>query len=250
MTPPPAPPPSAGPRKPTAWLGCGCASVVAVAMAVIAAASFATWRADRRFEDMRGHSEARRAVAAVLPHAQPPPGYQPVGALTMPLGLLSVAILADAVPGGGRSHVEHAFFYVEMPDWLGREKAMREVFEGTAEPAGGITQTEVEFEARETVGRGRLPAGGAEVLWIARRGTLRIDDARFGLAPEGTPRREMPGIATMLLFDCAADRRLRLGLWFAPDPAPDLPAPDADLTHTPADPAALATFLTHFDLCT
>jgi hypothetical protein len=53
----------------------------------------------------------------------------------------------------------------------------------------------------------------------------------------------------MLLFDCQGDRRLRLGLWLAPDPAPGSPAEVADLTGTPADPAALRTFLGHFRFC-
>jgi len=240
----------AAPRKPTTWLGCGCASAVAVAMAIVAAASVATWRAERRFEQMRGDPEARRAaVAAVLPHDEPPPGYRPVGALTMPFGMFSMAVLADAVPGGGREHVERAFFFVDLPDWLGRERALSEVFEGAAEPAGGIRQAEVEFEAREALGRGEVEAGGARVLYYARRGTLSIDDSRFGLAEEGAPRHEFEGIATMLLFDCKGDRRLRLGLWLAPDPVPELPAEEADFTATPADPGALAAFLSRFGLC-
>jgi hypothetical protein len=240
----------AAPRTPTTWLGCGCASVVAVAMALVAATSVATWRAERRFERMRDDPEARSAgVAAVLPHQAPPPGYRPVGALTMPLGMLSMAVLADAVPGGGRDHVERAFFFVDLPDWLGRERALSEVFEGAAEAPGGIQQAEVEFAPREELGRGAVEAGGARVLYHARRGTLSIDDSRFGLAEEGAPRREFEGIATMLLFDCQGDRRLRLGLWLAPDPAPGSPAEVADLTGTPADPAALRTFLGHFRFC-
>lgn len=246
-------PPAAGtpPRKPTTWLGCGCASVVAVAMAIIAGTTFSTWRADRRFQDMRTDPEARRAaVAAVLPHDRPPPGYQPLGALTLPFGLLSVAILSDAVPGGDREHVERAFFYAEMPDWFGREEAMREVLRGSADlEAGGITQIEVEFDPREELGRGDFEAGGGTVLYLARRGTLRIDESRFGLAEEDTPKREMPGIATMLLFDCAGDRRMKLGLWFTPNPAPERPAGELDLGGTPADPAALRGFVGAFRTC-
>jgi len=251
VTPPPSSPLAAGaPRKPTAWLGCGCAAVVVTALALVAAASVATWRAERRFERMRTDPAARAAaVAAVLPHGAPPPGYEPVGALVIPFGVLSMAVFADAAPGSGRAHVERAFFFVDMPDWFGRERALRAVFTGTAPPAAGIRQAEVEFEAREELGRGEVAAGGARVLWYARRGTLRLDDARFGLAEEGAPRREFPGLATMLLADCAGDRRLRLGLWIAPDPAPDLPAAAADLAGTPADPEAMRAFLGHFRLC-
>jgi hypothetical protein len=242
--------PPAAPRKPTTWLGCGCASVVALAMATVAAASFSAWRADRRFERMRADPAARRAaVAALLPHDAPPPGYQPVGTMTLPFGLLSMAVLADAAPGGGRAHVERAFFFVDLPDWMGRERKLREVFTGAAGPPGGLRQAEVEFEPREELGRGELAAGGAGVLGYARRGTVGLDESRFGLAAEGAPKREFPGIATMLLFDCAGDRRVRLGLWLAPDPAPERPAAEADFTGTPADPEALRAFLGHFELC-
>lgn len=237
-------------RPPTTWLGCGCASAVAAAMALVAAASVATWRAERRFERMRDDPEARRAgVVAVLPHATPPPGYRPVGALTMPFGMLSMAVFADAVPGGGREHAQRVFFFVDQPDWMGRERAMREVLAGTAEGAGGIQQAEVEFSPREELGRGEVEAGGARVLYYARRGKLSIDDSRFGLAEEGSPQHEFDGIATMLLFDCTGDRRLLLGLWLAPDPAPEAPAERADFAGTPADPAALRGFLGHFELC-
>lgn len=237
-----------------ARLGCGCAVLVGLALTVVVGASVATWRAERRFERMRDDPDRRRAaVREVLPHREPPPGYRPVGTLVMPFGLLKMALLADAAPGadGGGEHVERALFFVDMPDWMGREQALREVFEGKAEPAGGIRHSEVEFEAREELGRGKVTTGGAEVLYYARRGTLSIDDARFGLGSEEeeAPRREMEGIATMLLFDCAGDDRLRLGLWFGPDPAPDLSPAEADLSGTPADPAAMRALLGHFVLC-
>lgn len=262
MSPSPTPAPEApdaagtgtrsGERKPLTGLGCGCAGLVTLAMVGVVIASIAVWRADRRFEDMRGDPATRRAeFARVLPHRELPAGYHPIGAMTMPFGLLRMAVLADAAPAAepAKEHVERAFFFVDMPDWFGREQAMREVFRGEAEPAGGIRQSEVEFEAREDLGRGDLAVAGATVLYYSRRGTLKVDDSRFGLAAEDTPPHEMEGIATMLLFECPGDDRLRLGLWFARDPAPDLPADEADLGGTPGDPEAIARFLSPLDLC-
>lgn len=244
--------PEKGERKPLTGLGCGCALLVTLAMLGVVTASVAVWRADEGFEEMRDDPAARRAaVAEVLPHRELPPGYHPVGAMRMPFGLLRMAVLADAAPGAepAREHVERAFFFVDMPDWFGREDSMREVFRGDAEPAGGIRQTEVEFDAREDLGRGTLDASGAGVLYYSRRGTLKIDDSRFGLAGEDAPLHEMEGIATMLLFDCPGDGRLRLGLWFGPDPSPELPAAETDLSGTPGDPEAIRAFLAPLDVC-
>ena len=39
------------------------------------------------------------------------------------------------------------------------------------------------------------------------------------------------------------------GAWIEPDPAPDLPVEEVDLSGTPADPAAIRRFLSNFHLC-
>jgi hypothetical protein len=57
------------------------------------------------------------------------------------------------------------------------------------------------------------------------------------------------GIATFLLVDCPNHERTRLGLWFGPDPHPEVPAASDDVTGSPADPQALAEFAGHFQFC-
>ena len=53
----------------------------------------------------------------------------------------------------------------------------------------------------------------------------------------------------MVMPECPGDHRLRFGMWFGPDPAPEKPVAEADFTGTNADPAALQEFLGHFKLC-
>jgi hypothetical protein len=52
-----------------------------------------------------------------------------------------------------------------------------------------------------------------------------------------------------MLVDCPGDTRLRTGVWYAPDPAPQASSDAVDLAGTPADPAAIQAFMGHFRLC-
>lgn len=278
---PGARPPGADDRRPLTWLGCGCAALVAAVLAFVVAGSFATWRAAEGFEESRDPAVAATRTREVVGWERLPAGYHPTGAMQMPLGMMRLAVFADAPPrpetvrpetprpetaektdrvngpsATGPAAAEDAppavtaaFFFVDMPDWMDREEKMARVFRGEEGDPGGIAQVEVQFEGREELGRGELAAAGADVLYYARRGELEIQEASFGLADEDAPPRSQPGIATMLLFDCPHLDRLRLGLWFTADPAPGTPTPEADLTGTPADPAAIADFLSHFALC-
>ena len=53
----------------------------------------------------------------------------------------------------------------------------------------------------------------------------------------------------MSLIECEGDSRLRIGIWFVPDPDPDAAPEELELTGTPGDPDAMADFYSHFDLC-
>ena len=54
----------------------------------------------------------------------------------------------------------------------------------------------------------------------------------------------------MMLFGCPRrDSRLRVGIWFGPDPDPAKPASETDFTGTNADPEEIRKFAEHFRFC-
>lgn len=270
------------PSRPFSCLGCGCGTAVALALAAVVTLTVINYRAAQAFRRHLDDPAARReAFARVLPFDRLPPGYRPLGGMHVPL-TLDMAVLTDREPGavaaaergtggepgaqggpggahpgsaggtGAADRVGAGFVYVRMRDWFGREAKMRELFTRSSPDPGSFQQAEVEFTAREVIGRGTLRAGGAEVLYYARRGALKVDQERFGVVfeDEDDEDGEEPdttvtydGIATLMLFDCGDDDRLRVGLWFAAEEAKPAAAGG------PGDPAALRSFLDGLRLC-
>jgi len=74
-------------------------------------------------------------------------------------------------------------------------------------------------------------------MYLAQRGDLQMNETRSH------------GVHSLLLVDCPQDQRMRMGIWFAPDPNPQAPLATADFQGTPADVPALTAFLGHFHLC-
>ena len=52
-----------------------------------------------------------------------------------------------------------------------------------------------------------------------------------------------------VLYNVAEDSRLRVGIWFGPDPDPSLPVEKINFTGTVADREAILDFMAHFDPC-
>jgi hypothetical protein len=57
------------------------------------------------------------------------------------------------------------------------------------------------------------------------------------------------GLGALVMIDCQNSDRVRLGNWFGPDPAPDMPPGEADFTGTVADPNAIQRFVAPFRVC-
>jgi hypothetical protein len=184
---------------------------------------------------------------------------------------------AAAAVGAGEDEplrVDRGFLYVRLRDWMGRGDELQEELLGSGGDEAPLAQEGLDFDPDEVVGRGELTAGGAQVAWLARRGKITIDPEGFGrggakvvvddealtevdysgggggAGGPAAPSGPVPGVLSVLALDCPGDDSWhRIGVWFAPDPAPELPAAEVDWSGGPGDPAAIADFLGRFELC-
>jgi len=162
------------------------------------------------------------------------------------MGFMDMAMFTDRDPGSGKSAAENqgfeerGFMYMSMRQVRDNKEKMERFVRGEAPRPedSGWSQSTVKFDAKENVRRGSVNVNGTQVLYSANRGEV----SRQGEADKN-------GLVTMVMPECPGDRRLRFGLWFGPDPAPEKPVGEADFTGTNADPAALQEFLGHFKLC-
>jgi hypothetical protein len=238
--------PQKRPTSPWVYVGCGCGLAVMLALAGLTGLTYWGYQKgkelERTFKDPKARAEKTREV---VPYRELPAGYYPVGAFSIPL-LMDVAIFSDEEPRQGEtprqgdtSFHEHGFVFMNMLHVRANKEKMERYLRGEApapEDAPWV-QSGAKFDPKEVIRRGTVSAGGQQVLYTASRGEMsRRNQVR------------KQGIVTMVMPHCA-DNRLRFGLWFGPDPAPEKPAAEVDYTGTAADPAAIAEFLGHFELC-
>jgi hypothetical protein len=238
--------PQKKPTSPWVYVGCGCGLAVVLALAGLAGLTY--WGYQKGQEFQRGFKDPKvraEKTREMIPYRELPAGYYPVGAFSIPL-LMDVAIFSDEEPRpgqapaqGNESFNQRGFIFMSMLHLRANKEKMERFLRGEA-PAPSEApwqQSGTNFDPKEVIRRGTVNAGGRQVLYAASRGEV----SRRGRARE-------EGIVTMLMPRCT-DRRLRFGLWFGPDPAPEKPVTEVDYTGTAADPAAIAAFLEPFELC-
>lgn len=232
--------------SPWVYVGCGCGIIVVLALAGLAGLTYWGYQKGKEFEQSFKDPQAREAkTRQVLPYRELPAGYHPAGAFSVPF-FMDIAFLSDREPAPGETTMdgkdlfgERGFIYMSMRHVRDNKREMERFLRGEA-PApknAGWSQSHVSFEAEEVIRRGTVSAGGRQILYAASRGEI----SSQGQGSED-------GIVTMVMPQCA-DNRLRFGLWFGPDPEPDKPVGEVDYAGTTADPAAIAEFLRHFELC-
>ena len=234
-------PRSSSKSSPWIWVGCGCGILVALVMAGVAGLTWFGYKAGKRMEKAREDPVAREQMTReILAYDELPSGYYTMGAFSIPM-LTDIALFSDRPPDPrGRDRHEmgdHGFLFLSMHGWMADEDELIRFLQGKAKRPGWLGQSGADTDIGEVLGRGKVEAGGRELLYMATRGDVNVQG------------RNREGLVTWLAVDCPADRRARLGLWFNPDPAPGKPLQGADLAGTAADPEAIRAFAEHFRFC-
>jgi hypothetical protein len=220
--------------SPWVYVAIGCVGIVVLGLAGVGTVTYLGYRKMKQFGEEMKDPRAREAkVKAVLGAEQLPDGYYPVIGLSIPF-FMDMAMLSDEPPGADgqlREMGERSFIYMNMLGQGKDQQELREYFEGKRDDAEALRRINVNVRGKEVLKRGVIDQEGHQVLYLAQRGDVSIQGKRRS------------GITTTLLVQCPKDSRMRMGIWLGPDAGED------DLAGTPADEAAIKTFMSHFRPC-
>lgn len=235
------------PRSP---VGCGCGAAMALALVVVMGLAWLSYSRGQRFEKELQDPVARDARSReILGYRELPEGYHPLGGFSVPF-FQKMAMLSDREPapdeelsGPADAFGRRGFVYLEARSSGARRREVEAYFDGESEHSEFFQDVDQRFTDGEVLGRGRLRAGGADVRYVAELGEMTLRDEK------------LPTVLSRLLLVCPEHARLRVAMWFEPAPeaategAAGAPVEAGALEGTPADPAALRSFLDHFRLC-
>ncbi len=231
-------------RGTSPWIFVGAGCLLAVLLVVAAIVAIGAWgvsqvrEMQRTMEDPRARTDSALEMLAA---DELPEGYNPMIAISIPF-LMETVVLTDAEPdddGRIERFGERGFIYVKTLSVGEQEQELRDFFAGETNESQILDQTSIRVDAREFVGRGVIEEDSRTLRWVAYRGEIGDRD-RGDLGD---------GLNTMVMFECPGAERVRMGIWFAPDPDPDTPADEADFTATVADESEIRRFMSHFDVC-
>jgi len=237
-----------GKTSPWVYVALGCLGAAVVAILVVAGLGFAGWRWARGVEQQLEDPAAREAkVLEVLGAERVPDGYHAVIAIEIPF-LMTMAILSDVPPhddgdaaewSNEGGFEERGLIYFEMPSWGDEGENLDDFLEGRTDDAEFLRRSSIDLQRGEVIGRGEVDLPGAErARYVAQRGSI------GGHGGDGAE-----GLTSTVLVECAGDARIRLAIWFGPDPDPEA-APEAlAVGGTVGDPELLAGFLGQFRFC-
>jgi len=229
--------------SPWVFIGVGCLVSILLIVAVIVA--IGAWgfsqvrQLQRTMEDPVARTEA---AAETLGADELPEGYHAMMAMSVPFGLVETAMLTDREPdedGELRRFGEHGFIYFDTVAMGNQAQELRDFIAGDSNDPEFFDQTSINVDAREVIDSGTIEETGRTLRWLAYRGRIRSGNrSDFG-----------DGVNAMVMFECPDSDRVRMGIWFGPDPDPDTPVDEVDFTGTVADPDEIQRFMAHFDVC-
>jgi hypothetical protein len=226
-----------------AYIGIGC--VVIIGLMSIAAGACGVWvysEAQRFEQEFRDPVARGDRVMEVLGTDTLPDGYYPMLAFSIPF-VMETAMLTDEERVGEDvepNFGDRGFIYLKMLRLGQDEEELRDYFEGRTDDADVLSGNGININVEEVIGRGAMEHQGADLMYVVQRGQVSMG---------GRGRDRGDGLASMALIECPDDSRLRIGIWFVPDPDPEAEPEMLDLTGTPGDPDAMSAFYGHFNLC-
>jgi hypothetical protein len=233
-----------GQKKTSPWVyvGIGCTVILVLGVAGVGTLGYMGYRWGKQLEqDMKDPVAREEKVKKTLGAAMLPEGYHPVASVSIPF-LMDMAILSDRPPGTDgqpRGMGERGFMYFQLLSPGSDERELRDYFEGKTDDDAVLRRNNMKLRVRnrEVIRRGALDMKGYKLMYVAQRGEVEMSDAHT------------EGVSSFILVDCPQDTRMRMAMWFTPDPDPGTPVKSANFAGTPADEAALNAFMGHFTLC-
>jgi hypothetical protein len=232
-------------KKRSPWLyvgiGCGVLLLLGIGGAMFGVA-FLFKKGKQYTEDLSNPIARTEMVKKALGAQTLPDGYHAVMALSVP-AIMDMAVLStrspDAPAAGQTSNVSIFVYFLIKRSSGSDEEQLKKYLEGKSNDASVLARNNVSLGEGEIIGRGVIELEGRRVLYIAQRGEVETqhDD------------REGPGLNSILFIECPGPKRMRMGVWMAPDPSPEAPLEQLDLKGTPADPEALRAFMSHLNPC-
>jgi hypothetical protein len=231
-----------GTTSPWVYVGIGCGVALVLGVVALGVLGYGAFRWGKQLEkDLKDPATRTAKVKAVLGADTLPDGYHPMMGMSIPL-VMEMAMLSDRAPGAdGEVHGlgDRGFMYFRFLHGGSNEKELRDYFEGKTNDDSVLRRHNMNIRVhdQEVIRRGVVETNGYPVMYLAQRGDMQMNEARTR------------GVNTLLLVDCPQDERMRMGIWFGPDPDPHAPVATVNFEGTPADEKAVTAFLGHFHLC-
>ncbi len=220
-------------------IGCGIAVVLAIAV-LVGGGLFLAKKGQEFAEEMSDPVARSEKVKEVLGAEQLPEGYYPMISISIPFAF-EMAMLSDR-PGEGpepQGIDESGFIYLDGRMFGAKRQNLIDYLEGKTDDFDMLDDTSIDFDSSQSLRRGSFEIEGRRHLYAAYRGEVDTGEQTF------------EGLQVLTYIECE-DPRVRLGIWFGPDPMDEV-ATDGELplelTGTPADEAVLIEFYRAFRPC-
>lgn len=219
------------------YAGVGCTVVAFAFLAAVVGLGFWLFRSASTMQTEMKDPASREAKAkAFLGAAEIPDGYHASFAISVPF-VMDLAILGDREPEFGkesRFFDRRGFIYLRTLRSRRDDTRVRAFLEGRAGPEEIAPGAGVQLREEEEVGHGVLERKDVTIRYVAKKGTL------------VTHGQTLVGLTSFLVFECPGDDKMRMGIWFGPDPGG---SGASRFAGSPADEEAIRRFTSHFSPC-